>query len=133
LRSLTRIVVFTVILAFSSVPDAARAGEDALWEHITENMGILYFFRTTCPYCREQNGILERVREKGWKNFDMIDVDRMPAAAAKYGVGTVPSIWLVGNVAGEIRQAHISIGILSEAELMESILETYRAWFGPAI
>jgi thiol-disulfide isomerase/thioredoxin len=113
--------------AGAPVPDDYPA-----WEHITENIGILYFYKPTCPYCREQNGILEHLEKKGWKNLIRVDITQSPRTAADYGVTTVPSLWLIGNADGEIRQAYISIGLLSESELLRSIAEVYRAWFGPA-
>jgi thiol-disulfide isomerase/thioredoxin len=119
-------------LIFCCVPlPQAQAAED-FWEHITENMGILYFYKPTCPYCLEQNDILGKLEERGWKNLIRVDVTQSPHAAAEYGVTTVPSLWLIGNPDGEVRQAHISIGLLSEPELLRSITDVYRAWFGPA-
>ncbi|MDR2603926.1 MAG: conjugal transfer protein TraF [Desulfovibrio sp.] len=111
----------------------ARAGENSAWEHITDNMGILYFFKPTCPYCREQSGILDKLEKRGWKNLVRVDITQSPQVAEEYGVSVVPSLWLIGNAEGEILSAHISIGLLSEQELLRSIEDVYRAWFGPAI
>jgi thiol-disulfide isomerase/thioredoxin len=132
--SLRSVVLHTLVVCAAAVPAAAAPypDDDPAWEHITENIGILYFYKPTCPYCREQNGILEHLEEKGWKNLVRVDVTQSPQTAADYGVTTVPSLWLIGNIDGEIHQAHISIGLLSEAELLRSIADVYRAWFGPA-
>jgi thiol-disulfide isomerase/thioredoxin len=128
-------VLLAIFLHIEPMPASASPDTDdyPAWDHITQNMGILYFYRPTCPYCREQDGILENLEEKGWKNLIRVDITQSPQAAADYGVTTVPSLWLIGNADGEIRQAHISIGLLSETELLRSIADVYRVWFGPAI
>jgi thiol-disulfide isomerase/thioredoxin len=120
----------------AAVPATASAGEYSIspaWDHITDSFGILYFYRPTCPYCREQDVVLQRLTAKGWKNLKKVDVTQSPQTAAEYSVKTVPALWLIGYAEGEIRRAHISLGLITEDELLRSIDELYAAWFGPAI
>jgi hypothetical protein len=99
----------------------SNADENAQWSGITRNMGIIYFYRQNCLYCREQSKIFQSLKEKGWKNIKPVDVAAQPRLAAQYGVTVVPDVWLVANVDGEIKQTHISIGLITEKDFLEIV------------
>jgi conjugal transfer pilus assembly protein TraF len=63
----------------------AKSGEFAL----------VMFSRTTCGYCRVQWPILQRFQEEmGWQ-VTMMDLDRRPDLASRYGVEITPTTMLI--------------------------------------
>jgi len=96
-----------------------------------ENMGILFFYSATCRYCSQQKEILENFVQKwGWKNITAINVLSSPEAAQRYGVQSVPDIWLAGNIKGETVQRRLKSGLVEFHDLERGLLKAWTLWTG---
>jgi hypothetical protein len=64
-----------------------------------------------------------------WRNMTAVDISTQRETAERYGVRTVPDIWLIGNVNGAIQQQRVGVGLLREEELVQELVEKYQMWF----
>jgi conjugal transfer pilus assembly protein TraF len=95
-----------------------------------ENMGILMFSRSDCPYCAEQMTILQSFSDWWkWENIQVIDIEENSEVAAHYGVSIVPDLFIVGNVNDEILQKRLNVGITTRDVIEKGLLEAYSLWF----
>jgi conjugal transfer pilus assembly protein TraF len=94
-----------------------------------ENMGILYFFSSTCAYCEKQKHVLDFFIEKWqWKNITAINTETDVDAVLKYGVDVVPDMWVVGNFEGKIRKRRIGAGFQTLNQIEKSLLNAWSIW-----
>ena len=109
---------------------AAESMTGQHWNTVVENMGILYFYKPDCSYCKQQKVILEDLQQKtGFQNVISINTNERTDLAMQYGVSTVPDVWIVGQVGEEVKQRRISIGLINQQEVFQMLEETYRFWF----
>ena len=94
-----------------------------------DDMGLLYFYSPDCRYCQEQTSILASFVEKwGWKKIQAINIYDSPQAAQRYGVQSVPDIWVVGNVQGETMQRRLKTGRAEHSDLERGLLQAWSLW-----
>jgi thiol-disulfide isomerase/thioredoxin len=94
-----------------------------------ENMGILYFYSSTCAYCEKQKKILEYFIDKwGWKNITAINTETEVDAVLEYGVDIVPDMWVVGHFDGEIRKRRIGAGLLTVGDIESGLMNAWSYW-----
>jgi thiol-disulfide isomerase/thioredoxin len=108
---------------------AEREDRESAISSMRESMGILYFYSPTCRDCKQQSGILANFAEKwGWKNITGINVLASPEAARKYGVQSVPDIWVAGNIGGETVQRRLKSGLIEFHDLERGLLQAWTLW-----
>jgi len=80
-----------------------------------DEFALLYFRSEGCPFCEEQEAILDYFRKRfGW-TVKAIDVDRNPALAGRLGVQTTPTLMLIRK--GVPDTLPITVGVASAAEI----------------
>jgi thiol-disulfide isomerase/thioredoxin len=110
---------------------AEREDRGAAIDAMRERMGILYFYSPTCRYCAQQKDILAGfVKKWGWKNITAINVLESPEAAQRYGVQSVPDLWVAGNIKGETVQRRLKSGLVEFHDLERGLLKAWTAWNG---
>ena len=119
------------LAATSAEVVAEREDREAAIEAMREHMGILYFYSPACRYCAQQKDILAGfVKKWGWKNITAINVLEAPEAARRYGVQSVPDLWVAGNIKGETVQHRLKSGLVEFHDLERGLLKAWTAWNG---
>jgi conjugal transfer pilus assembly protein TraF len=87
-----------------------------------DDYALIYFWRTGCPYCDEQDKILKWFQgQTGWI-VKPVNIAEQPAVAARVGVETTPTIILIRK--GSRDFFPVSAGVISADEVED---KTYRA------
>ncbi len=76
---------------------------------------VYYFWRVDCHYCQQQEPILNKLAEEGFR-VRVMDVKANPNYYSQYGVEGTPT-FIAGNGKGERK-----VGLTQEAELREFLL-----------
>lgn len=77
---------------------------------------LVDFFATWCGPCRMVGPILEEIaQEREDIKVVKIDVDQEPELAAKYGVVSIPSLFVIEN--GEVKNQ--ALGALPKAKILD--------------
>lgn len=109
---------------------ASRENEEHVLGQMRENMGILYFYSPSCAYCAKQTEILKMFVEKwNWANFQAINIDENPEVVGKYGVQSVPDLWVAGLVNGEVQQRRIKAGLADFGAIERGLMNAWSQWF----
>ena len=80
---------------------------------------VLDFYADWCGPCQRQTPIIEQIAEENKEtvNTIKINVDENPELAEKYGVESIPSIFVIKN--GEVTKQFV--GLTPKSELIEAI------------
>jgi conjugal transfer pilus assembly protein TraF len=107
----------------------SRQDKEKYLKPMRENMGILYFYSSTCAYCDKQKKILEYFIDKwGWENITAINTETEVDAVLEYGVDIVPDMWVVGHFNGEIRKRRIGAGLLTVGDIEKGLMNAWSYW-----
>lgn len=106
----------------------------AVLDKISQRVGLMYFYMSTCPYCARQEPILERFqREYGisilpisldggppptWQNISYV---RNEGQAQQLGVMVTPTLVVADTVTGEMH--NLAAGLRTDQEIEERLLE----------
>lgn len=89
-----------------------------------DNYALLFFYSPTCPYCAEEDKMLEVFTKKyGW-TVKKLNRDSQPALATQFNVQVVPTLIMIKK--GEQNYFPISYGVLATAELESKIYRSVR-------
>jgi len=109
---------------------AERGDRNRVIAEMAQNMGLIYFYSPTCPYCEKEKEILNAFVEKWqWKNITAINIVENPRSAQEYGVQTIPDLWVVGNVNGEVNQRRLKAGLATHSDIERGLLMAWKMWF----
>ncbi len=87
-----------------------------------EEFALVYFYRTDCDYCRQQQPIIDWFTgSTGWQ-VKKINVEESPGLAGKFGVETTPAMILIQK--GNQDFFPVSSGLITAEEIED---KTYRA------
>lgn len=100
-------------------------------QEISKTHGLFYFFRESCPYCKQFSPLLSSFAIHHGFHVTAITLDGGPSpgfpnptldngAAQRLGVQTVPALYLVEPQSRSVTP--VSFGVISPAELEERIL-----------
>jgi len=99
-------------------------------EQLAQTHGLFYFFRESCPYCKQFSPILKSFAKRHGFHVTAISMDGGPTpgfdnfrmdngTAARLGVQTVPAVYLVNPKSRHVQP--VSFGLLGPTELEERI------------
>lgn len=89
---------------------------------------LVMFSRSTCGYCRVQWPIIERFREEtGWQ-VTLMDIDRRPEMATRFGVEITPTTMLIRR--GSAQRMVIASGVESYPNLSQTAYQAVRLLLG---
>ena len=89
---------------------------------------LVMFSRSTCGYCRVQWPILERFREEtGWQ-VSLMDIDRRPELATRFGVEITPTTMVIRR--GSAQRMVIASGVESYPNLAQTAYQAVRLLLG---
>lgn len=89
-----------------------------------EEFALLYFFAPDCPYCAEQQKILEFFREKYRWEIKSINTEEDARLSSFFGVKTPPTLLLVYRDSKE--EIAISTGVASLSDIQERLYRGIR-------
>lgn len=89
-----------------------------------EDFAIVYFRSDRCGFCAAQDPVVKRLADRYGLLVRAVDSDAEPAAAARFGVDTVPAILLVSRETGE--SLYLSTGVVSLDDLETSLFRGIR-------
>lgn len=103
-------------------------------EKITQRAGLWYFYLSTCPYCAQQEPILERVQQQIGLSILPISLDGGPpptwgdvpyvmnqGQAQELGVMVTPTLVLADTLTGELH--NLAAGLRTNQEIESRLLE----------
>lgn len=114
----------------------ARAAMGAEKEQVRRNylrsqagqFALVMFSRSSCGYCRVQWPILERFREEtGWQ-VSLMDIDRRPELATRFGVEITPTTMVIRR--GSAQRMVIASGVESYPNLAQTAYQAVRLLLG---
>lgn len=99
-------------------------------EQLAQTHGLFYFFRESCPYCKQFSPILKSFAKRHGFHVTAISMDGGPTpgfenfrvdngTASRLGVQTVPAVYLVNPKSRHVQP--VSFGLLGPTELEERI------------
>ena len=99
-------------------------------EQLAKTHGLFYFFRESCPYCKQFSPILKSFAKRHGFHVTAISMDGGPTpgfeafrvdngTASRLGVQTVPAVYLVNPKSRNVQP--VSFGLLGPTELEERI------------
>jgi conjugal transfer pilus assembly protein TraF len=89
-----------------------------------DDFALLYFRSEGCPFCREQETILQYFMDKyGWQ-VKPIDIDRQPKLASRFGIVTTPTLMLIQR--GSPDYLPVTAGVASVSEITAKIFRGIR-------
>ncbi len=105
-------------------------------QQIAKTHGLFYFFRESCPYCKQFSPLLSSFAKRHGFHVTAITLDggtspgfpnptRDNGAAQRLGVQTVPALYLVEPHSRAVTP--VSFGVISPAELEERILTLMKS------
>jgi conjugal transfer pilus assembly protein TraF len=116
--------------AVSAYYDAQNESRKIKLQQLAQTHGLFYFFRESCPYCKQFSPILKSFATRHGFHVTAISMDGGPTpgfpnpqldngTATRLGVQTVPAVYLVEPRSRSIQP--ISFGLLGPTELEERI------------
>lgn len=133
-RSLALLIAITMALVCFAVTASAQARPRSL----SGEVGIWYFYLSTCPYCMRQEPILAAVAKRYGISVTPISLDGGPppghiytaymsdrGQAAQLGVRATPTLYLVHPSSREVAQ--LTTGFVSVQQLMQRIAQVIDA------
>ena len=111
---------------------AMGAEKEAVRRHYLRSQAgqfaLVMFSRSTCGYCRVQWPIIERFREEtGWP-VTLIDLDRRPELAARFGVEVTPTTMVIRR--GSAQRMVIASGVESYPNIAQTAYNAVRLLLG---
>lgn len=111
---------------------AMGAEKEAVRRHYLRSQAgqfaLVMFSRSTCGYCRVQWPILERFREEtGWQ-VTLMDIDRRPELATRFGVEITPTTMVIRR--GSAQRMVIASGVESYPNLAQTAYQAVRLLLG---
>jgi conjugal transfer pilus assembly protein TraF len=120
--------------AAQEVDRAALLARRALLEHLSAEIGVLWFYASDCPYCERQAPIMRGLENTSGLDVLTVSLDGLPmpsgafadrfvvdrGQAAQLGVRTTPAIFLMRPASGEFEQ--VSQGMMELSDLEERVL-----------
>ncbi|QTA78506.1 putative conjugative transfer signal peptidase TraF [Desulfonema limicola] len=92
------------------------------------DMGLVIFYTQDNYYSSIQMPIIKRLLEKtGWQPSRFISVQENPDAAQKFGIETIPEIWLAAK---DGRKARVTAGARTADVIKENIVAAYERMTG---
>lgn len=89
---------------------------------------LVMFSRSSCGYCRVQWPIIERFREEtGWQ-VTLMDIDRRPELATRFGVEITPTTMVIRR--GSAQRMVIASGVESYPNLSQTAYQAVRLLLG---
>lgn len=92
------------------------------------NFALLYFYAENCPYCEQQNPIMQMFQRRNQWEMRAFDKNRNPEMAARFGVTVTPTIILI--VRGDTGYYPISYGVIPLDSLEDKLYRTVRLMSG---
>lgn len=116
--------------AVSAYYDAQNENRKIKLQQLAQSHGLFYFFRESCPYCKQFSPILKSFATRHGFHVTAISLDGGPTpgfpnpkldngTATRLGVQTVPAVYLVEPRSRAIQP--VSFGLLGPTELEERI------------
>ena len=117
--------------AVNTYYDERNANRKVKLQQLSQTHGLFYFFRQSCPYCRQFSPILASFAKRHGFHVTAISMDggmtpgfpnpRMDnGTARRLGVQTVPAVYLVEPKSRSVQP--VSFGLLGPGELEERIM-----------
>jgi conjugal transfer pilus assembly protein TraF len=111
---------------------AMGAEKEAVRRHYLRSQAgqfaLVMFSRSTCGYCRVQWPIIERFREEtGWQ-VTLMDIDRRPELATRFGVEITPTTMVIRR--GSEQRMVIASGVESYPNLSQTAYQAVRLLLG---
>jgi conjugal transfer pilus assembly protein TraF len=124
--------------ATQAVDREAFEAKVALLNLLSDELGLVFFYRSDCPYCDQQAPVLEALTAQTGLEVLPVALDGAPmpsgayaasfvpdrGQAAAFGVTTTPTLFLLRPRDGEARR--VAEGLLPANDLMERVLMTAR-------
>lgn len=120
------------------ISDATEAAQNEIIQRLAGQVGVWYFFQSTCQYCLRQNPILDYMRQEAPMSILPISLDGLPMVdgshpnwvvdngqAAQLQVSTTPTLYLVKPDTNEV--VLLAAGLRSLPELKQRFVEVARA------
>lgn len=124
--------------AKSAVRHASSEALAKLLERLRGEIGLIYYFSSTCPYCAKQGPILDVLRRTTGLEVMAVSLDGQPMAdgttphwipdtgqAAQLGVRVTPTVLLAHPASGRI--VPLVQGLRTADQIMDAIVEIGRA------
>lgn len=89
-----------------------------------DDHALLFFTRSTCPYCVEQEQILRFFTDRYQWQVKTIDADAEPGLAARFGVTTTPALLLISRQRPD--SLPVAVGVVSLDELEQKLYRAVR-------
>jgi conjugal transfer pilus assembly protein TraF len=94
----------------------------------SQEFALVMFSRSTCGYCRVQWPIVQRFRdEMGWQ-VTLMDVDRRPDVAQRFGVEITPTTMIIRR--GSAQRMVIASGVEAYPNLIQTAYQAVRLLSG---
>ena len=117
--------------AVNAYYDERNANRKVKLQQLAQTHGLFYFFRQSCPYCRQFSPILASFAKRHGFHITAISMDGGSApgfpnprvdngTARRLGVQTVPAVYLVEPQSRSVQP--VSFGLLGPTELEERIM-----------
>lgn len=128
-------------VARRQISDATEAAQDKVLNMLAGQVGIWYFFQSTCPYCMKQNPILDFLVQDAPISILAISLDGLPMAdgshpkwvsdtgqAQQLQVTTTPTLFLVKPETNEV--VLLAAGLRALPEIKQRIVEVayHQKW-----
>ncbi|KLC15422.1 hypothetical protein XP1511_00075 [Xanthomonas perforans] len=120
------------------ISDATEGAQSEIIQRLAGQVGVWYFFQSTCQYCLRQNPILDYMRQEVPLSILPISLDGLPMVdgshpnwvvdsgqAAQLQVSTTPTLYLVKPDTNEV--VLLAAGLRSLPELKQRFVEVARA------
>jgi len=89
-----------------------------------DNFGLLYFYRTNCPYCVKQTPVIEYYEEKNGWDVIYINADTSRESLIKFNIQTVPTMVLVDRASE--KWLPLTVGLHTLDEIEDRVYRTIR-------
>lgn len=122
--------------AIHTYRDTRKDEEDRYLRQLGQaGVGLFFFYSSTCPYCIQMAPIMRHFEERYGMKVLAISMDggylpEFPAArpdngiSVRLNVGTVPALFVADAPNSAV--VPVGAGMMSEAEIVERIMATYR-------
>jgi len=128
--------------AVNAYYDTRNESRKVKLQQLAQTHGLFYFFRQSCPYCRQFSPILKSFARRHGFHVTAITMDGGPTpgfptprmdngTARRLGVRTVPALYLVEPRSRSIEP--VSFGLLGPAELEERIISLMNSDAGETL
>ncbi|MDY0227137.1 MAG: conjugal transfer protein TraF [Desulfomicrobium apsheronum] len=89
-----------------------------------EDFALLYFHSDVCPFCHEQETILQYFMDKFRWQVKPIDIERQPQLASRFGILTTPALMLIQREPPDY--IPVTAGVASVAEITARVFRGIR-------